>query len=137
MDLMERQGHAALDLQSRNAKARKIEALLGLTPTGRPLRLLEVGTGSGGIAHYFGTHPTLRCEVDAVDVTDTRQIHDGFASRGSTTFCGLFQTKLLEGLSSAETELTPADRSAIRRVSLAKVEASGKVGKAQRAHAVL
>ncbi len=47
------------------------------------------------------------------------------------------ETKLLEGLSSAETELTPADRSAIRRESLAKVEASGKVGKAQRAHAVL
>ncbi len=28
MDLKERQGHATLDLQSRNAKARKIEALL-------------------------------------------------------------------------------------------------------------
>lgn len=73
-----RRGHAVLDLTSRNAKARKIEALLGLTPTGRPLRLLEVGTGSGGIAHYFGTHPSLRCEVDAVDVTDSRQIHDGY-----------------------------------------------------------
>ena len=71
-------GHAVLDLTSRNAKARKIEALLGLMPTGQPLRLLEVGTGSGGIAHYFGTHPRLRCEVDAVDVTDTRQIHDGY-----------------------------------------------------------
>ncbi|MFP5465661.1 MAG: class I SAM-dependent methyltransferase, partial [Gammaproteobacteria bacterium] len=78
MDVMERQGHAALDLKSRNAKARKIEALLGLKPISRPLRLLEVGTGSGGIAHYFGTHPALRCEVDAVDVTDTRQIHDGY-----------------------------------------------------------
>ncbi len=32
MDLKKRQGHATLDLQSRNAKARKIEALLGLTP---------------------------------------------------------------------------------------------------------
>lgn len=73
-----RRGHAVLDLRSRSAKARKIEALLDLQPTGRPLRLLEVGTGSGGIAHYFGTHPGLRCEVDAVDVTDSRQIHDGY-----------------------------------------------------------
>lgn len=78
MAVEERQGHAALDLRSRSAKARKIEALLDLRPTGRPLRLLEVGTGSGGIAHYFGTHPGLRCEVDAVDVTDSRQIHDGY-----------------------------------------------------------
>ena len=78
MDIRERQGHAVLDVGSRNAKARKIEALLGLTPTGQPLRMLEVGTGSGGIAHYFGTHTGLRCEVDAVDVTDTRQIHDGY-----------------------------------------------------------
>lgn len=71
-------GHAALDLRSRNAKARKIEALLGLAATGRPLRLLEVGTGAGGIAHYFGTRPGGRFEVDAVDVNDTRQIRDGY-----------------------------------------------------------
>ena len=77
-DATPRRGHAVLDLRSRSAKARKIEALLDLRPTGRPLRLLEVGTGSGGIAHYFGTHPGLRCEVDAVDVTDSRQIHDGY-----------------------------------------------------------
>jgi len=78
MDIRERHGHAVLDVGSRNAKARKIEALLGLMPSGQPLRLLEVGTGSGGIAHYFGTHSRLCCEVDAVDVADTRQIHDGY-----------------------------------------------------------
>lgn len=70
-------GHAVLDLESRAAKARKIEILLDLAPAGR-LRLLEVGTGSGGIAHYFGTHPKLDCDVDAVDVQDTRQIFDGY-----------------------------------------------------------
>lgn len=78
MDVEVRQGHASLYLQSRSAKARKIETLLELKATGRPLRLLEVGTGSGAIAHYFGTHPVLRCEVDAVDVTDSRQVHDGY-----------------------------------------------------------
>lgn len=71
-------GHAVLDLQSRNAKARKIERLLQLEPAERPLRMLEIGTGSGGIAHYFATHPAIACDVDAVDVEDTRQIRDGF-----------------------------------------------------------
>jgi Glycosyltransferase len=72
-----RQGHAVLDLGSRVAKAKKIEVLLGLAP-GSPLRLLEVGTGSGGIAHYFGTHPVLDIEVEAVDVQDARQIFEGY-----------------------------------------------------------
>ena len=71
-------GHAVLDLKSRAAKARKIEKLLDLQSYDQALRLLEVGTGSGGIAHYFGTHAHLRCEVEAVDVTDTRQISDGY-----------------------------------------------------------
>lgn len=73
-----RQGHATLDLNSRKAKARKIDKLLELKPQKKPIRLLEVGTGSGGIASYFGTHPSLNCEVDSVDVSDTRQIRDGF-----------------------------------------------------------
>lgn len=77
-DDIEYRGHAVLNLPSRDAKARKIEQLLSLAPSARPLRILEVGTGSGGIAHYFGTHPTLRCEVDAVDVEDHRQIHEGY-----------------------------------------------------------
>ncbi|MDE2148835.1 MAG: class I SAM-dependent methyltransferase [Gammaproteobacteria bacterium] len=41
-------------------------------------RILEVGTGGGGIAHYFGTHPTLRCDVTAVDVHDIREIEEGY-----------------------------------------------------------
>ncbi len=40
--------------------------------------MLEVGTGSGGIAHYFGTHPTLNCEVDAVDIHDNLLVTQGF-----------------------------------------------------------
>lgn len=73
-----RQPHAVLDLASRRLKGLKIERLLGLPHLSRPIRLLEVGTGSGGIAHYFGTHPTLQCEVDAVDVHDSRLIFDGY-----------------------------------------------------------
>ena len=74
----QQRGHAVLDLESREAKALKIERLLGLAPGDRVLRVLEVGTGSGGIAHYFGNHPRIACEVDAVDVDDTRQIRQGF-----------------------------------------------------------
>lgn len=72
------EGHAVLDLPSRVLKARKIEAVLGLVPGERSLRILEIGAGSGGIAHYFGTHRLLRCEVDAVDVQDVRQVSDGY-----------------------------------------------------------
>ena len=70
-----RQPHAVSDLASRRPKAQKIEQLLQLRPLGRPLRLLEIGCGSGGIAHYFATHPHLGCEVTAVDVHDSRQVH--------------------------------------------------------------
>lgn len=74
----QRAGHAILDLQSRNAKARKIERLLDLKDIGRPLRLLEVGTGSGGIAHYFGSRASPKFDVDAVDVEDVRQVCGGY-----------------------------------------------------------
>ncbi|MGH8399236.1 MAG: class I SAM-dependent methyltransferase, partial [Gammaproteobacteria bacterium] len=70
--------HAVLDLASRRLKGLKIERLLDLPSRPQPLRILEVGTGSGGIAHYFGTHPQLHCEVDAVDVHDNRLITEGY-----------------------------------------------------------
>lgn len=73
-----RQPHAYLNLPSRRLKALKIEQLLGLESRKQPIRLLEVGTGSGGIAHYFGTHALLRCDVDAVDVHDSRVVKDGY-----------------------------------------------------------
>lgn len=74
----ERQPHAVLDLPSRRSKGLKIERLLGLTNRPQPIRMLEVGTGSGGIAHYFGTHPYLQCDVDAVDVIDNRLVSEGY-----------------------------------------------------------
>ena len=74
----ERQPHISEDLASRQMKALKIERLLDLTHRTQPIRLLEVGTGSGGIASYFGRHPTLDCDVTAVDVRDIRVTNDGF-----------------------------------------------------------
>lgn len=73
-----RKPHAALDFAMRNWKALKIERLLGLHARQQPLRLLEVGTGSGGIVHYFVARPTLRCEMDAVYVVDNQRANDGY-----------------------------------------------------------
>lgn len=78
MDAQHRSPHAVLDLASRRLKALKIERLLGLVPDGRCLRVLEIGTGSGGIAHYFATHASLRCEVVAVDLIDQRLEREGY-----------------------------------------------------------
>lgn len=75
---MNRQAHAVLDMPSRRLKALKIERLLDLQPKVGPLEVLEIGTGAGGIAHYFGTHPSLPCKVTAVDVHDNRQVHVGY-----------------------------------------------------------
>ena len=75
---IDRKPHVSTDIASRNRKALKIERLLNLASRPQPIRMLEVGTGSGGIAHYFGTHPQLRCEVDAVDVCDNRAVTDGY-----------------------------------------------------------
>lgn len=74
----ERQPHAALDLATRARKAQKIERLLELEKIPGHLRLLEVGAGSGGISHYFGTHVSGRFKVDAVDVVDSRATAEGF-----------------------------------------------------------
>ena len=75
---VERQPHAVLDLPSRRFKGLKIGRLLDLASRPKPIRMLEVGTGSGGLAHYFGTHPELHCDVDAVDVRDNRLVTEGF-----------------------------------------------------------
>lgn len=77
----ERHGHPVLDLESRKAKATKIERLLDMGPSPRPLRLLEIGCGTGGISHYFAHHPDLRCQVEAVDVSDARRVFDGYGFR--------------------------------------------------------
>jgi SAM-dependent methyltransferase len=73
-----RRPHAVLDLPSRQHKALKIERLLTFSPDEFPVRILEIGCGSGGISHYFATHPELDCVVDAVDVVDNRLATDGY-----------------------------------------------------------
>jgi SAM-dependent methyltransferase len=74
----ERRGHAVLDLASRDLKAIKIARLIG-AHSGQPSRrMLEIGTGSGGIAHYFGTSGAMAWDVDAIDVEDVRLVSDGF-----------------------------------------------------------
>lgn len=73
-----RQPHVVLDLPSRRLKSLKIERLLDLANRPQPMRMLEAGTGSGGIAHYFGTHESLLIEVDSVDVHDNRLITEGY-----------------------------------------------------------
>jgi SAM-dependent methyltransferase len=77
----ERKPHISEDLRSRRLKAMKIERLLDLPARRQPIRMLEVGTGSGGIANYFGTHASLACEVDAVDVHDNRVASEGYRFR--------------------------------------------------------
>lgn len=74
---IERQGHATLDLRSREAKGQKIARVLDM-PALPGRRLLEVGTGAGGIAHYFAVRHMPPFMVDAVDVRDCRQVSDGY-----------------------------------------------------------
>jgi SAM-dependent methyltransferase len=74
-----RQSHAALDMASRELKARKIEVLLGLDHGTNEVQLLEVGCGSGGISYYFGKHSSGRFQVHAVDVKDSRVESAGYA----------------------------------------------------------
>lgn len=73
-----RQPHAVLDLPSRRWKGLKIARLLGVEQPKARLRLLEIGAGSGGISHWFGTHASGCFDVDAVDVVDSRLVRDGF-----------------------------------------------------------
>ncbi|HMM57489.1 MAG: class I SAM-dependent methyltransferase [Xanthomonadales bacterium PRO7] len=86
-DSSERLPHAALDPAGRLPKAEKIAALLALrpAPAGQRLRLLEVGTGAGVIAHYFSTRAGFDCDVDAVDVVDQRKVADGYRFRVVTS----------------------------------------------------
>ena len=78
MDPGTRQPHAPPELPSRRLKAEKILRLLALRPRTAPWRVLEIGTGTGGIAHHLGTHPSIRCEVTSVDVVDLRMVVDGY-----------------------------------------------------------
>lgn len=74
----QRKPHAVMDLPSRRAKGLKIERLLGLSSRQQPIRLLDIGTGNGGIAYYFASHESLHCEVTSVDLIDQRLVRDGY-----------------------------------------------------------
>jgi SAM-dependent methyltransferase len=79
MDAIDRRGsHVDVNMSLRTLKAVKIEKLLNLGKQQRGGTLLEVGTGSGGIAHYFASKTDLDLAVSAVDVEDNRQVFDKF-----------------------------------------------------------
>lgn len=75
---MKRLPHAILDCESRTKKGRKIVAALRSKTdlTGR--HVLEVGTGSGIIAHCISEAVGSGGKVMAVDVADQRQITGGY-----------------------------------------------------------
>jgi SAM-dependent methyltransferase len=73
-----RQAHVVMDLESRQYKGEKIARLLDLVSRPAVQHLLEVGTGSGGIAHYFGAYSSLCYTVDAIDLNDHRVIMEGY-----------------------------------------------------------
>lgn len=74
----DRKPHAPLEVNQRFQKARKIEAILRTTGGLSGLAILEVGTGSGVIAHYLANVVGESGRVVAVDVVDQRQISEGY-----------------------------------------------------------
>jgi len=70
--------HAVHDRASREAKARKIQFLLQRHSEGCFKRVLDVGTGAGFIAHCLHEIGWGTAGFYAVDVTDERQVADGF-----------------------------------------------------------
>ncbi len=75
---LDRLPHAHLGLESRAKKALKIAKILDLCESAHPISLLEIGTGSGGIAHYFATEARQNFDVYAVDVHDSRVVTQGY-----------------------------------------------------------
>lgn len=67
--------HAVLDAQSRRRKAHKIMTLVSPHVGMEQAELLDIGTGSGHIAEEFSKRAK---SVTSVDVTDERQVKDGY-----------------------------------------------------------
>lgn len=67
--------HAVLDPESRRRKARKITAVVSDHTDMSKAKLLDIGTGSGHIAEEFSKRAG---KVTSVDVTDERQVRQGF-----------------------------------------------------------
>jgi ubiquinone/menaquinone biosynthesis C-methylase UbiE len=73
----ERQPHAVLDARTRTDKARKIRAIIEPEISLDGTWLLEIGTGSGVIAHELSKH-VGNGKVCAVDVCDQRTVKDSY-----------------------------------------------------------
>ncbi|HEX5467614.1 MAG TPA: glycosyltransferase [Gaiellaceae bacterium] len=74
----ERQPHAVLDVESRTAKATKIERLLDGRCRLEGARILDIGTGSGVIAGSLAKRVGPHGEVVAVDLVDQRLSENGY-----------------------------------------------------------
>lgn len=64
---------------SRIGKARKILAVLGADAPAPGASLLDIGTGSGWMAHHFARSAGLK--VTAVDLRDQREVREGYLFR--------------------------------------------------------
>lgn len=70
--------HAILDRTSRERKAAKIEVIVKRHASLGMRAMLDVGTGSGYIAAYFSRLGYGELGTHAIDVTDERQVREGF-----------------------------------------------------------
>lgn len=78
MLIRNRQPHASIDRDSRMLKARKIVAIVGPDWFMRCRRVLEIGCGSGIIAHTLFDLGNRQMTVEAVDVVDSRTDFEGY-----------------------------------------------------------
>ncbi len=76
-----RKPHVVADRASRVLKARKIISIVGRSRFLRCGRILEIGCGSGFIAHSLAKAGTNAQSVDAVDVVDSRTEKRGYHFR--------------------------------------------------------
>jgi len=73
-----RQSHACIDRSSRTLKARKIVAIIGHDRFLQCQRVLEIGCGSGVIAHTLFELGGKQQAINAVDVVDSRIEFEGY-----------------------------------------------------------
>lgn len=72
-----RKPHVVSD--NRIVKAQKIEHIIQLNRLFQQNdSILEIGTGSGGIANYFSHNNGMNFNIKAVDVVDSRVLEDGY-----------------------------------------------------------